>query len=276
MNNGLQYINDLALSVSEDELIKKYSQYNHRTLPIEGDVVDIAVRNGFLNFLRFLVDQKREKLVQDHLITAVIAEAPTDMIKYLVTEKKLPVDASDSEGKTCLIHACSHKWAKNECVQTLLDLGANINAVDHEGFSPLLTCASSVQNMELLRHMMIFLFERDADEMAQTKEGKSIEDVLLGREFGRRDYNGVKHILISRVTWTQRKGFPETCRSFFVVFAEFEKSSIIAGIPNLPKVLSISQRFTELMTYCPSSSSVFDLLDPSVLLHVYSFLRFDF
>lgn len=79
----MDYIKVKAERGDEKGVMRAFTKYNHRTCPLVGDVVDIAVQSGLLSFLKHLLDNMYEELEQKHMTTAV-KTGQVKVIQFLV------------------------------------------------------------------------------------------------------------------------------------------------------------------------------------------------
>ena len=127
---------------NDEQMIHFVKTYNNRTCPLEGDLVEVAVKHGLTVFLDFLLDEEDEVLEQKHMKVAITmiskfrTQRKVTMLKYLVG-RDLKVNGY-VRGMSYLAHevACGNVTV----VRTLLGLGANVNAKDKKGYTPLMAC----------------------------------------------------------------------------------------------------------------------------------------
>lgn len=191
--------------MSSDQLIDEVVGYNHRTSPIEGDLVEVAVVVGLPKFLNHLVDNMGEELVQDHMMTAVHARKVV-MVKCLVGRGLSVNECYDG------VPYLGHSALKGAVPMTrcLLELGAEVDAEDTSGCTPLLKCAKMAP-LKFLIPTMKLLFKFGADERTRDDDENDIEKCLVARGDG---IIGALQVLKSARSLRDRKNFKEVCVSF--------------------------------------------------------------
>lgn len=143
--------------------------------PIEGDLVEVAVKHGMTNFLDFLLDEEGAVLEQKHMKAILTADLQTPskvkMIKYLV-QRGLVVNGHVGM-KTYLGHELAE--GRITVVRTLLRLGADVNANDREGFSPLVHCKDAPRKKII--PLMKILLQHGADERIVSTKGVEVNTI---------------------------------------------------------------------------------------------------
>ena len=189
---------------NEDGFIHYLKFYNDRTHPIEGDLVEVVVKYGMTKALDFLLDEEGEVLQQEHMKVA-IAAGPTytrrraKMVKHLV---KLGLKVNGNvAGKSYLVHEIVN--GEITMVRTLLKLGANVNARDTKGCTPLENCKLAPRKKII--SMVKILLQHGADERIG-----NILDICLGSP-------QAKQLAKSVANWRQRKIFSLVSKAFLDV-----------------------------------------------------------
>jgi uncharacterized protein len=101
------------------------------------------------------------------------AELPWVTSVRLLLDSGANIEARDEEGDTPLIQAAS--YGQTETFKLLLERGAKINVRDRQGMTPLIAaaCACAVATMNSTYDIMKILLERGANVNARTREGKT-------------------------------------------------------------------------------------------------------
>ncbi|XP_061672652.1 ankyrin repeat and SOCS box protein 6 [Syngnathoides biaculeatus] len=130
--------------------------------------------------LRYRADLNFEDPVSFYnpLHIAVLRNRP-NMVKLLV-EHKADIEKRDRIHESSPLDLACEDLDRLPCLQALLDLGANVNARDKRGKTPLLHALAStdgltVNNTENIR----LLLERGADVNAVTEDGETVESSLV-------------------------------------------------------------------------------------------------
>lgn len=237
--------------MSSEQLIDEVDGYNHRTCPIEGDLVEVAVDIGLPKFLDHLLDNMGEELMQKHMMTAVHARK-TKMVKCL-QNRGLSVNEY-YQGVNYLGHTASAGAVP--MTRCLLKLGAEVDAKDTSGCTPLINCVKYAP-LKFLIPTMRLLFKNGADERTLDENEDDIETCLLHR--GGEYVEGLQ--VLRRVQrWRECKNFKETCVSFYN-FSEFTERKKVDKKKKKSKKRNGA-----------SSSQTFLELHPDVLSEVLSFV----
>ena len=243
----MDYIRQCARGSTDQDMIDEVVHYNHRTFPIEGDLVELAVSVGLPKFLDHLLDNMGEELMQEHMMTAVEARKRA-MVKKLIS-RGLSVNGF-SQGKPYLGHSC----CKGSLAMTryLVKFGAEVDAKDTSGSTPLLDCAKSAP-VRFLVPTMIFLLKNGADERMEDDNQNDMETCLVAR-------NHVQALLVLRSVqnWRARKNFKEVCRSFNNLRTKTKKKKKAGKAEKAEKKSKVS-------------SPSFLELHPDILSEVFSF-----
>ena len=248
----MDYIRQCARGSTDQDMINEVVYYNHRTCPIEGDLVELAVSVGLSKFLDHLLDNMGEELMQEHMMTAVKARKRS-MVKNLMS-RGLSVNEF-SQGKTYLGHSCSKgSLAMTRC---LVKFGAEVDAKDASGSTPLLNCAKSSPFKFLVPTMKVLL-KHGADERTQDNNQNDMKTCLMAR-------NHVQALLLLRSVqnWRARKNFKEVCRSFNNLGTKKSKKKSSTKSKTKSKTFKKSRN-------CLSSLSFLEL-NPDILSEVFSF-----
>jgi len=197
---------------NEDAFIHFLKFYNHRTRPIEGDLIEVVVKHGMTKALEFLLDEG-EVLKQKHMEVAIVAGAPytfrkVKMVKHLV-KLGLKVDGTVA-GASYLVHEVGN--GQITMVRTLLKLGANVNATDAKGFTPLVNCKFAPQKK--LISMVKILLQHGADE----RLGDNILSICSNVEQGSNvNVEQAERLAKSVANWRQNKIFSLVSKAFLDV-----------------------------------------------------------
>ena len=176
--------------------------YNH---PLVGDLVELAVTRGLTHFLHFLVLEMHEVVEQKHLFTAVCRNQ-IPMVKLLV-HMGFMVNMFFA-GRSCLGHSSAEGNVMMS--RNLLNVGAEVNAMDYKRSTPLLNVAEYAPQHKI-HLMMKLLLTSGADERLTNSKGESIVDVLEARAH----HTGKpRRILDSVRAWRRKKEFSLVCSSF--------------------------------------------------------------
>ena len=120
-------------------------------------LVSIALAIGLSSWL--IISQKRE--VAEYELMAAAAQGDTNRIRQLIP--KIDVNARfGGDGETALHRAAARGHLS--AVNLLVDHGANVNAVDEQGATPLLAATYSSH-----KEVVVFLLQRGATVDAQEK-----------------------------------------------------------------------------------------------------------
>lgn len=249
----MNYIRHCARRMSSEDLIEEVVGYNHRTCPIEGDLVEVAVDVGFPKFLNHLLDNMGEELKQKHMMTAVHARK-VGMVKCLKI-RGLSVNEY-YQGVNYLGH--SSAAGAVPMTRCLLKLGAEVDAKDTSGCTALLNCAKATPLKSLVPTMRVLL-KNGADERILDENEDDIETWLV---FRGDEYIEALRVLRRVQNWRDRKNFKEVCVSFnnFSEFTEKKK---------VDKKKKKSRKFKKRVGV--SSKQTFLELHPDVLTEVFSF-----
>jgi len=146
---------------------KELELYDALTEPGRGQdaVFNILQREG--------IDVNYKLDIQDDKTLLMIALSDGhDMYAMIVRllDSGADINAKDIYGKTPLIYACSHERISIECVQLLLERGAYIDAEDNYGKTPLMYACS---NENISEECVQLLLDSGADIIVKDKYGKT-------------------------------------------------------------------------------------------------------
>jgi ankyrin repeat protein len=115
---------------------------------------------------------------------AVVTEAPWVKSVRMLLDSGANVEARDEEGDSPLIRAAS--FGQTETFELLLERGAKINVRDKRGMTPLIAaaCACAVATMNSTYDIMKILLERGADVNARTRDGTTALMMAAGSPDG--------------------------------------------------------------------------------------------
>lgn len=186
---------------NEDDFIRYLKFYNDRTRPIEGDLLEVVVKYGMTKALDFLI-QEGEVLKQKHMEVAIMPGPSytlrkVRMVKHLV---KLGLKVNEQH--------LPHEIGNGEItmVRTLLKLGANVNATDAKGLTPLVNCKFAPKKK--LIPMVKILLQHGADE----RLGDNILSICSNV-----NVEQAKRLAKSVANWRQNKIFSLVSKAFLDV-----------------------------------------------------------
>lgn len=206
---------------NDEQMIHFVKTYNNRTCPLEGDLVEVAVKHGLTVFLDFLLDEEDEVLEQKHMKVAITmiskfrTQRKVTMLKYLVG-RDLKVNGY-VRGMSYLAHevACGNVTV----VRTLLGLGANVNAKDNKGYTPLMACKDAPTKKII--PLMKLLLRHGADErivQGEIHNESPILNTCLSAGSRCPLYLGSAVLLSTSVAnWRQKKDFSLVSNAFLGV-----------------------------------------------------------
>ncbi len=115
---------------------------------------------------------------------AAIPEAPWVKSVRMLLDSGANIEARDDEGDTPLIRAAS--FGQTETFELLLDRGAKISVRDKRGMTPLIAaaCACAVATMNSTYDIMKILVEKGADVNARTHDGTTALMMAAGSPDG--------------------------------------------------------------------------------------------
>jgi ankyrin repeat protein len=99
---------------------------------------------------------------------AAVANGKLELLRQVL--ETVPVDVQDERGRTALMQAC--RAGRAEIVELLLAAGAQVNATNHQGTTPLMyakTAAMGNGNLAVLR----LLLAKGADINARDRAGRT-------------------------------------------------------------------------------------------------------
>ena len=137
-----------------------------------------AAKDGNILSLNALIASGENILEQDEDGRSALHWAAinghTELVKWLVQDKGLPIDLKDKEGRTAFFESCyEEKWGT---ASICLNLGANPNCYV-EGTAPILMAAAFLQT-ELIREMLDIKDEYDKQKLDLTVSLKDGENAL--------------------------------------------------------------------------------------------------
>lgn len=162
---------------TEEELIHYVKMYNHRTQPIVGDLVQVAVDNGLTKFLDFLLEEG-ETLGQKHMKHSIRSSFSTlgqrmRMLGHLVD---LGLDVNEYiDLKPYLSDAVVN--GRITLARNLLKLGADVNLKDSLGDTPLVNAALHCPLDKIVSAMKLLL-RNGADERIPSHHGQLVMNIL--------------------------------------------------------------------------------------------------
>ena len=161
------------------------------------------------------VDEQDKNLKITALHRASGWEGNEEMIEFLI-QRGANVNAADHNGNTPLILALK-KGSSTGVLQLLLEAGANVNASNREGETPLLTAMrrpGGIESSTAILEIMKMLLEKDADPNVANKKGQTPLLTALRRGFGKEAALRFSELLLEKgadVNAAQSNG--ETLRS---------------------------------------------------------------
>lgn len=232
-----------ATYCQEEQLISFLKTYNHRTRPIEGDLVEVACRHGMINVLDFLLEEEHEILKQKHMSAAIVYSfghqtRSVRMVRHLV---RLGLKVNSSH----LRYAVSH--GNITMVRTLVKSGANVNGIT------MVLCKDAPTKKII--PMMKVLLTNGADE----RLGK-LSIVSIG---SRASLQEAKALSTSVENWRQRKNFSLVSKGFLEVFIMMKVMKNV----KVMKVMKVMKKKMKVM-----KNEMFLELNGDILAEVYSFL----
>jgi ankyrin repeat protein len=109
-----------------------------------------------------------------HEQTATVAPEPPWVTRVrLLLDSGANIEARDEEGATPLMRAAS--YGQTEIFSLLLERGAKVNVRDKQGMTPLIgaACACAIATMNSTHDIMKLLLEKGANVNARARDGKS-------------------------------------------------------------------------------------------------------
>ena len=204
----MNHVRALLLQNRVEQAMLYVKTYNNRVHPLEGDLVDLAVKRGLTRFLQFLIMEMYEVVQQKHMFTAVKANN-IPMVALLV-QMGFSVNVFHT-GRSYL--GLSAAEGNVMMSRKLMKVGADVNARDRNGCTPLLNCAENAPQHKI--HLMLrLLFKSGADERDTNKSGKSVVDLLEARGY---HYGKTRRVLHSVSVWRQKQEFSLVSSSFLGV-----------------------------------------------------------
>ena len=156
---------------------------------------DISARNNYEETALFeaaesapvvlrMADAPATPNVHNEPTPAVFPEAPWVKSVRMLLDSGANVEARDEEGDSPLIRAAS--FGQTETFELLLERGAKINVRDKRGMTPLIAaaCACAVATMNSTYDIMKILLERGADVNARTRDGTTALMMAAGSPDG--------------------------------------------------------------------------------------------
>ncbi|CAL8142608.1 unnamed protein product [Orchesella dallaii] len=134
-----------------------------------------AIYYGRVDILKYLLDNGMDRSVENLMVNEVpilhhvAVKGYLEMVKYLVTELRYPLNVTDGEEATVL-----HKVAYSgrlDSARLLIEMGVEVNAKDNQDQTPLhLACSTGTKaKLELVQ----FLIEKGGDLNMKTIHGKT-------------------------------------------------------------------------------------------------------
>ena len=99
----------------------------------------------------------------------------TFVVSYLIEKTQFPIDQTDQQGNTALHWACDHNATFTP--SWLLAFGANINAVNHEGNTPLHMLVKNPQKLKSSKQVRMLIF-KGADRDIKNDKGMTALELL--------------------------------------------------------------------------------------------------
>lgn len=223
--------------MDSDEEIMKMWRWHNRKYP--DTVVDIALQFKRTKYLKYLLEVQKKPLTQDNMMR-VVEGRNIGMMKHLcglglkvnfpghsyigaavscpamiveLVRLGADVNAKDNEGSTPLqrsIVRCPGR-IRIDVMSFLIKHGADVNMVDNEGHTPLIYCFENCKSTRI--EEIKLLFRHGADERVKDRQGRCLKQILRGKF----TYNAaaVASMLTKRETWRAKKSFLEVCTTFF-------------------------------------------------------------
>lgn len=116
--------------------------------------------------------------MQTEDIFSLLEADEADCLRDLLLTNNIEVDAKFANGRTLLHSACFHK--KKKVVTMLLELGADINAGNHNGTTPLMYAKTGLDPGEY--HFLGYLIRSGAEILRTDIYGKTIIDYLSAQK----------------------------------------------------------------------------------------------
>jgi ankyrin repeat protein len=137
---------------------------------MEGDNIDLfrSLLEKYPHLNQFITVAKETLL---HLATRARNSSP-QIVKYLVGEQKAEVNVAEKSDDSTPLHNAVEE-GNSEIVQFLVDKGADVNAIDKEGWAPL-HLAVQERNIEIIK---ILLTSKNIDPELKDHNGKTALDL---------------------------------------------------------------------------------------------------
>lgn len=197
----------------EAEAIEFVRTYNHRTEPLEGDLVGMAVRFNSKAFLEFLLLEG--ECLEPHHVFAAIEGQCLPMAKMLIEEQGFPAATVDPD-KTTSLMTCAEVGSIS-IARLLLKHGVNINLTDEEGRTALSYCCMRYCGRVRLK-MAKFLLSQGADERIEDDEGRDFIGQLKAHDKSSKE---AERVMSSVAEWRRQKNLREVCTAFFETFMAY-------------------------------------------------------
>ena len=124
----------------------------------------------FLLLLTLFAGQAGAANTKTEDLLEIAGKAGPEEVRQLIQDGA-DVNAEDKDGLTPLMHAAKYN-SNPEVLRTLIGAGADVNAKNKDGLTPLMLAAGNNPNPEVLKALL----EAGADAKAKNNEGKTAFD----------------------------------------------------------------------------------------------------